>query len=85
VFPLIATLQKLSNHLALLIPSATDPSEKQQRDLEYLQEMVPDHWEDLYNHRESLFNLSNPEFCGKVRSPPQKKFTKLTSVIVENS
>ncbi|KUJ11865.1 uncharacterized protein LY89DRAFT_673684 [Mollisia scopiformis] len=65
VFPLIATLLKLSNHLALLIPSASDPSEKQQRDLDFLQQMVPDRWEDLYNHRDSLFNLSNPEFCGK--------------------
>lgn len=67
VFPVIATLQKLSNHLALLIPSSTDPQEKQTRDLDFLQTMVPDRWEDLYNHRDSLFNLSNPEFCGKWR------------------
>lgn len=67
VFPVIATLQKLSNHLALLIPSSTDPQEKQTRDLDFLQTMVPDHWEDLYNHRDSIFNLSNPEFCGKWR------------------
>ncbi|OBT61523.1 hypothetical protein VE03_09133 [Pseudogymnoascus sp. 23342-1-I1] len=67
VFPVIATLQKLSNHLALLIPSSTDPQEKQARDLDFLQTMVPDRWEDLYNHRDSLFNLSNPEFCGKWR------------------
>ncbi|KAE8448069.1 hypothetical protein EG329_009834 [Mollisiaceae sp. DMI_Dod_QoI] len=65
VFPLIATLQKLSNHLALLIPSTTDPSDKQQRDLEFLQQMIPNRWEELYNNRDSLFNLSNPEFCGK--------------------
>ncbi|KFZ02202.1 hypothetical protein V500_00377 [Pseudogymnoascus sp. VKM F-4518 (FW-2643)] len=67
VFPVIATLQKLSNHLALLIPSSTDPQEKQTRDLDFLQTMVPDRWEDLYNHRDSIFNLSNPEFCGKWR------------------
>lgn len=71
VFPLIATLLKLSNHLALLIPSASDPSDKQQRDLDFLQQMVPDRWEDLYNNRDSLFNLSNPEFCGKVGFPFQ--------------
>ena len=67
VFPVIATLQKLSNHLALLIPSSTDPQEKQTHDLDFLQTMVPDRWEDLYNHRDSIFNLSNPEFCGKWR------------------
>jgi hypothetical protein len=62
------TLQKLSNHLALLIPNSSDLSEKQERDLAFLQKMVPDRWEELYANRESLFNLSNPEFCGKVIS-----------------
>ncbi|KAH8820885.1 DNA excision repair protein-like protein [Xylogone sp. PMI_703] len=65
VFPVIVTLQKLSNHLALLIPNSADPQEKQQRDLEFLQEMVPTRWKELYSKRDSLFNLSNPEFCGK--------------------
>jgi DNA excision repair protein ERCC-6-like 2 len=65
VFPVIATLQKLSNHLALLIPNSKDVVEKQQRDLEYLQKIVPDRWKELYESRESLKNLSNPEFCGK--------------------
>jgi hypothetical protein len=60
------TLQKLSNHLALLIPNADDKLEKQERDLEFLQEMVPDLWEELYANRESIKNLSNPKFCGKV-------------------
>jgi superfamily II DNA/RNA helicase len=67
VFPVIAQLQKLSNHLALLIPSSNDPQDKQTRDLDFLQSMVPDRWADLYNHRDLLFNLSNPEFCGKWR------------------
>ncbi|KAH6674332.1 P-loop containing nucleoside triphosphate hydrolase protein [Halenospora varia] len=65
VFPVIATLQKLSNHLALLIPNSNDQSEKQERDLEFLKKMVPEDWKMLYANRESLFNLSNPEFCGK--------------------
>ncbi|KAH8685756.1 DNA excision repair protein-like protein [Tricladium varicosporioides] len=65
VFPVIATLQKLSNHLALLIPNSNDQSEKQERDLEFLKIVVPDDWKMLYTNRESLFNLSNPEFCGK--------------------
>lgn len=65
VFPVIVTLQKLANHLALLIPNSADPREKQQRDLDFLQEMVPDRWKELYSKRDSLFTLSNPEFCGK--------------------
>lgn len=67
VFPIITTLQKLSNHLALLIPNSLDSREKQDRDLQFLKEMVPNRWEDLYANREALHNLSNPEFCGKVR------------------
>lgn len=67
VFPVMHKLTMLSNHLALLIPSSTDPQEKQQRDLEYLQMMVPDRWMELYRNRDSLFNLANPEFCGKWR------------------
>ncbi|PSS27471.1 hypothetical protein M430DRAFT_112291 [Amorphotheca resinae ATCC 22711] len=65
VFPAITTLQKLSNHLALLIPNSQDPQEKQERDLEFLQKMVPDGWQDLYANRDSLFNLAKPDFCGK--------------------
>ncbi|KAM3075363.1 hypothetical protein ACMFMG_007199 [Clarireedia jacksonii] len=65
VFPIITTLQKLSNHLALLLPSDTEPKEKQERDLDLIQTMVPDGWEKLYESRDSLTSLSNPEFCGK--------------------
>ena len=65
VFPIIMTLQKLSNHLALMIPQTTDPREKQERDIEMLQIMVPERWEELYRNRDSILSLSNPEFCGK--------------------
>ncbi|TGO52240.1 hypothetical protein BCON_0145g00220 [Botryotinia convoluta] len=65
VFPIMTTLQKLSNHLALLLPNDGDPREKQERDLEFLQLMLPDRWEELYKDRDSIANLSNPEFCGK--------------------
>ena len=61
------TLQKLSNHLALLIPNALDQSEKQERALAFLQQMVPERWKELYSNRDSLLNLANPDFCGKVR------------------
>ena len=65
VFPAVAYLQKLSNHLAILIPQSTDPKEKQDKDLEMLQVAVPNRWRDLYGSRDSILNYSNPEFCGK--------------------
>lgn len=65
VFPAIAHLQKLANHLAILIPQSTDPKEKQDKDLEMLQVAVPDQWRRLYRNRDSILNYSNPEFCGK--------------------
>ncbi|KAM0802030.1 DNA excision repair protein [Usnea florida] len=65
VFPAIALLQKLSNHLAILIPQSEDPKDKQDRDLEMLQVAVPDQWRQLYRNPDSIVNYSNPEFCGK--------------------
>lgn len=65
VFPVITQLQKLSNHLALLLPSSNDHPDKQDRDLEFMKTMLPDQWQELYENRESLINLSNPSFCGK--------------------
>lgn len=67
VFPAIANLQRLSNHVAMLIPQGTDPKEKQDKDLEMLQIAVPDEWRHLYRNRDSILNFSNPEFCGKWR------------------
>ncbi|KAL9629179.1 MAG: hypothetical protein Q9164_006988, partial [Protoblastenia rupestris] len=65
VFPAIAHLQKVSNHLAILIPQSSDPKEKQDKDLEMLQVAVADQWRQLYRTRDSIMNYSNPEFCGK--------------------
>lgn len=65
VFPAISHLQKLSNHLAILIPQSTDAKEKQDKDLEMLQVAVPDQWRQLFRTRDSILNYSNPEFCGK--------------------
>ncbi|KUL87080.1 hypothetical protein ZTR_05640 [Talaromyces verruculosus] len=65
VFPAIQNLQKLSNHLAILIPQGQDPREKQDKDLEMLQLAVPDQWRELYKTRDSIINYANPEFCGK--------------------
>lgn len=65
VFPAIAVLQKLSNHLAILIPQGNDPREKQEKEKEMLQIAVPGQWEELYRSRDSIVNYANPEFCGK--------------------
>lgn len=65
VFPLVMSLQKLSSHLTLLIPSHSETLEKHNRDIRYLQAACPDTWRELYSQRESLLNLANPAFCGK--------------------
>ena len=65
VFPAIANLQKLCNHLATLIPQGTDPKEKQEKDLAMLQAAMPDQWRELYRSRGSITNYANSEFCGK--------------------
>ncbi len=65
VFPAISHLQKLANHLAILIPNSNDTKEKQDKDLEILQVAVPEQWRELYRTRTPISNYSNPEFCGK--------------------
>ena len=67
VFPAIMTLQKLSNHLANVIPQSTDTQEKQAKDLDLLQIVMPDEWRRLYKQRDSMMHTGNPEFCGKWR------------------
>ncbi|KAJ4302286.1 hypothetical protein N0V88_002429 [Collariella sp. IMI 366227] len=65
VFPSIMMLQKIANHLTLLIPSVSDPNVKHGTELKVLQTCVPEGWEELYRNRDSMLNLANPEFCGK--------------------
>ena len=65
VFPAITVLQKLSNHLAILIPQGNDPRERKEKDREMLELAVPDQWKELYKTRDSIVNYANPEFCGK--------------------
>lgn len=67
VFPCIAHLQRLSNHLALLIPSSNDTKDKQAKDTELIQTALPDSWAELVETRDSILNFSNPSFCGKWR------------------
>ncbi|KAI5285952.1 hypothetical protein KEM52_002206, partial [Ascosphaera acerosa] len=65
VFPSMVNLQKLSNHLALLIPQSSDAREKQDKEIATLQCAVPDDWETLCQTRDSIVHYSNPQFCGK--------------------
>ena len=65
VFPSIITLQKIANHLTLLIPSSSDPNDKQRSELNVLQTCAPKTWKELYDKRDSMLTLANPEFCGK--------------------
>ncbi|PTB40926.1 uncharacterized protein TrAFT101_006075 [Trichoderma asperellum] len=65
VFPSIMVLQKLANHLTLLVPLTTDLEEKHEQELATLQTCMPDTWRVLYEKRDRISNLVNPEFCGK--------------------
>lgn len=65
MFPCMVTLQKLANHLALLLPVSTDKSEKQSKDEDNLQLACPDSYRDLLRIKDSILKQSQREFCGK--------------------
>ncbi|KAK5165695.1 uncharacterized protein LTR77_008618 [Saxophila tyrrhenica] len=65
VFPVMITLQKLSSHVALLIPSNESDRERHDKDLELLRTALPDMWESLYRERQTIMNYGNTAFCGK--------------------
>ncbi|KAH7066185.1 P-loop containing nucleoside triphosphate hydrolase protein [Paraphoma chrysanthemicola] len=65
IFPCMITLQKLANHLALIVPPSSEPQEKQAKDLETLQTACPRAWRDLFKIRDNILNQSQREFCGK--------------------
>ncbi|KAK3179852.1 hypothetical protein K4F52_008770 [Lecanicillium sp. MT-2017a] len=65
IFPSMICLQKLSNHLTLLVPSTTDLDEKHESELNTLKTCMPDTWATLYQKRDQIRTLVNPEFCGK--------------------
>lgn len=67
VFPAITNLQKISNHLAILIPQGSDTAEKQAKELEMLQIAMPDEWKNIFRTRDSIMHTGNPEYCGKWR------------------
>ncbi|KAF4981607.1 hypothetical protein FZEAL_2619 [Fusarium zealandicum] len=65
VFPSMIVLQKLANHLTLLVPHTTDIESKHDSELRTLRTCMPDTWKYLYDNRDRIKNLVNPEFCGK--------------------
>jgi SNF2 family DNA or RNA helicase len=65
IFPCMITLQKLANHLALIVPQSSESREKQAKDTELLQIACPDLWKDLFKISDSILNQSQREFCGK--------------------
>ncbi|CAI4215286.1 unnamed protein product [Parascedosporium putredinis] len=65
IFPCMMALQKMSNHVTLMVPSSLDLADKQASELKMLQLALPDTWRTLYEKRDSMVNLANPEFCGK--------------------
>ena len=67
VFPTMMILQRLSNHVAMLIPSSSDPREKQEKDVEILQLALPDQWKELHRSRDNITNYANQNYCGKWR------------------
>lgn len=75
IFPVLITLQKLCNHIALMLPHGENDRERHEKDILKLKMALPDQWEDLYKHRDNIKNLSKPEFCGKYRV--LKKLLKL--------
>ncbi|KAL5116345.1 hypothetical protein ACEQ8H_005803 [Pleosporales sp. CAS-2024a] len=65
VFPCMMTLQKLCNHLALIVPQSSDTKEKQSKDIEMLQLACPQTWQGLYKMRDQILSQSQREYCGK--------------------
>ena len=65
MFPCMVMLQKLANHIALIVPSSTDTKEKQTKDLQNLEIACPDTFQELWRNRDAILNQSQREFCGK--------------------
>ncbi|KAJ4357105.1 hypothetical protein N0V95_002761 [Ascochyta clinopodiicola] len=65
MFPCMVTLQKLANHIALVVPSSTDNKEKQAKDLQTLETACPETFQELWRNRDAILNQSQREFCGK--------------------
>ncbi|KAK3726148.1 hypothetical protein LTR37_000296 [Vermiconidia calcicola] len=65
VFPCLVSLQKLSNHVALLMPTGEADRERHDKDVDTLRTALPDTWREFYRQRDSIMNYANTAFCGK--------------------
>ncbi|KAI8932416.1 hypothetical protein NX059_010602 [Plenodomus lindquistii] len=65
MFPCMVTLQKLANHMALIVPVSSENHEKQAKDLQNLEIACPDTFKELFNIRDNILHQSQREFCGK--------------------
>lgn len=68
VFPCIQALQKLSNHLAILIPPDEVKNKGKDRfrnALHLFKQAMSTEWLALYQQRNQVETLANPDFCGK--------------------
>lgn len=67
VFPCIMALQKLANHLTILIPQDEVKADraKWNHALDLFKQAVPQQWDFLYRNRKQVEILANPDFCGK--------------------
>ena len=65
VFPVVVSLQKLSNHIALLIPSSSDLKEKQEKDVKKLQLAFPQEWRIFADQMDKVVSYANTEYSGK--------------------
>ncbi|KAJ3077274.1 hypothetical protein HDU98_004236 [Podochytrium sp. JEL0797] len=66
VLPALVTLQKVSNHMALIMPDQSDPKDKQAKDKSLVQSAFPA-GPPADQLRMTWINMRNPEFCGKWR------------------
>ena len=65
VFPVIVSLQKLSNHLALIIPSGIDTKEKHSKDLKILKLAFPERWSEMVCQMDKVVTYAKTEYSGK--------------------
>jgi SNF2 family DNA or RNA helicase len=65
MFPAMVTLQKLANHVALLLPNTSDKKDKHEKDMDNLQLAFPTTWPDLYRIKDKIFDQAKSEYCGK--------------------
>ncbi|EME46798.1 hypothetical protein DOTSEDRAFT_61357 [Dothistroma septosporum NZE10] len=65
VFPVLVTLQKLSNHLALLLPHGESDPERVAKDIQRLRVAVPDDWKKYVDMKDKTIDWAKSEYCGK--------------------